>query len=371
MMRRVSKKLPIVLAFLTLAACGQADPETPAAPAEGESAVLEGEALSPDGRFLARIAGSGEDLCGMGYPPAERFEITDAETGEVLWRGIGFYRQSVLWSPESGFAAVAQSSSELWFITVIGTESWTAWDFILPDGSGIQTSTVLPEYEPWGVWRSENSLDLALGWNWKQTPQLFYQCSVWENSSGCVTGESRERTYEYLGRYDFNHDGELERVELETIWLPGATGTGRDYSTLRVLDGEKVLWEDYAAVQHAGQNSLYALRLDGEFYLLQYVPSSGQGHCAYQYRIFSLDAEGEPVIYRENLVEFDVNFGSPVHEGFDIPAIAAFLREVHGYLDGARELVNTVWDEIDLGDVDYSDSAALEQALEDYREALT
>lgn len=383
------RRLAGIFALLALlAACGQMELTKPPSeerevPVEAEaptevpesgtlqSAVLEGEALSPDGRFLARIEGSGEDFCDMGFPPAERLEITDAKTGEVLWTGSGSYRQSILWSPESGFAAVAQTSAKHCFISVIGTESWTAWVVTLPDGSGIQTSTVLPEYEPWCVWRSEGCLDLSLGWNWKPTPQQFYQCVVWESGGGFMTGESRERTYEYLGRYDFNHDGELERVELETVWVPGKTGTGRDYSILRVLDGEAVLWEDYAAVQHAGENSLWALRLDGEFYLLQYIPGMGQGYGSYQYRIFSLDAMGEPVICRENHVEFDINFGSPMHESFDIPEIAAFLREVHGYLDGARELVNTTWGEIDLGNVDYSDTAALEEALKDFQAERT
>lgn len=76
------------------------------------------------------------------------------------------------------------------------------------------------------------------------------------------------------------------------------------------------------------------------------------------------------MIYRENLVEFDINFLSPIHEDFDIPAIVAFLQECHGYLDQARELVNTTWDEIDLGNVDYSDAAALENALKNYQKEM-
>jgi len=69
-------------------------------------------------------------------------------------------------------------------------------------------------------------------------------------------------------------------------------------------------------------------------------------------------------------VEFDINFGSPLHESFDVKLIAAFLREVHGWLDGAQELVNTLSGEIDLGDVDYSDTAVLEKALEGFREGM-
>ena len=380
------RKLLLGLALaLLLAGCGQAEMEQP--PEEGPpslalpegasitSASLSGEALSPDGRFMAVERGRSEPVSEEGvYPaqvsPADTVQITDAETGEVLWEDFGAYEQSILWSPEGGFAALARTARTWCSITVIETENWTSWEFTLPDGSPIPEYTFLPDGEPWGVWRSENSLDLTIGRGGDAGEQHFYQCSVWTNSGG-VTGESREMTLETLGSWDFTHDGRPETVELETVWFPGETGTARDYSTLRVLDGEGGLWEDTAAVQHAGENSLYALQLDGEDYLLQYVPSMGQGYGSYQYRIFSLDGAGEPVIYRENLVEFDINFGSPLHEGFDIPEIAAFLREVHGYLDQAQELVNTSWGEIDLGNVDYSDAAALEKALKDYQKEMT
>lgn len=290
--------------------------------------------------------------------------------GRRCGRDQGWLSQSALWSPEGGFLALAYSARTWNAITIFETENWTSWDFTLPDGSPIPEYTFLPDGEPWGVWRSENSLDLTIGRGGDAGEQTLYQCSVWTNSGG-VTGESREKTLETLGSWDFTHDGQLETVELEMIWFPGETGTARDYSVLQVLDGEEVLWEDIAAVQHAGENSLYALRLDGEDYLLQYVPSMGQGYGSYQYRIFSLAGAGEPVIYKENHVEFDINFGSPLHESFDIPEIAAFLWEVHGYLDQARELINTVWDEIDLGNVDYGDAAALEKALEDYQKEMT
>lgn len=374
------KLLGVLALVLLLAGCGQAGTTAEPPPPETEEpdeyevliaatpvAQVEGESVSPDGRFEIRAEGaSGEYVSGI--QPPEFLQIVDRETGEVLWQDQGWPWQSVLWSPEGGFLALAYSARTWSAITILETEGWASWKFTLPDGSPIPEYTFLPE--DWGAWQSENSLDLMIGLGGDGEEQALYQCSVWKVDIGGVTGESREKTLETLGSWDFTHDGRPETVELETIWFPGGTGTARDYSTLRVLDGEEALWEDVAAIQHAGQNSLYVLRLDEKDYLLQYVPSMGQGFCAYQYRIFSLDDTGEPVIYRENHVEFDINFGSPIHESFDIPEIAAFLREVHGYLDQARELVNTVWDEIDLGNVDYGDAAALEKALEDYQREM-
>ncbi len=374
------KLLGVLALVLLLAGCGQAGTTAEPPPPETEEpdeyealiaatpvAQVEGESVSPDGRFEIRAEGaSGEYVSGI--QPPEFLQIVDRETGEVLWQDQGWPWQSVLWSPEGGFLALAYSARTWSAITILETEGWASWKFTLPDGSPIPEYTFLPE--DWGAWQSENSLDLMIGLGGDGEEQALYQCSVWKVDIGGVTGESREKTLETLGSWDFTHGGRPETVELETIWFPGGTGTARDYSTLRVLDGEEALWEDVAAIQHAGQNSLYVLRLDEKDYLLQYVPSMGQGFCAYQYRIFSLDDTGEPVIYRENHVEFDINFGSPIHESFDIPEIAAFLREVHGYLDQARELVNTVWDEIDLGNVDYGDAAALEKALEDYQREM-
>ena len=374
------KLLGVLALVLLLAGCGQAGTTAEPPPPETEEpdeyealiaatpvAQVEGESVSPDGRFEIRAEGaSGEYVSGI--QPPEFLQIVDRETGEVLWQDQGWPWQSVLWSPEGGFLALAYSARTWSAITILETEGWASWKFTLPDGSPIPEYTFLPE--DWGAWQSENSLDLMIGLGGDGEEQALYQCSVWKVDIGGVTGESREKTLETLGSWDFTHDGRPETVELETIWFPGGTGTARDYSTLRVLDGEEALWEDVAAIQDAGQNSLYVLRLDEKDYLLQYVPSMGQGFCAYQYRIFSLDDTGEPVIYRENHVEFDINFGSPIHESFDIPEIAAFLREVHGYLYQARELVNTVWDEIDLGNVDYGDAAALEKALEDYQREM-
>ena len=331
-------------------------------------AAVEGEAVSPDQRFLVRAAGE-TDLYVSGVRVPEKVQVVDRATEEVLWETDGMASQQVLWSPEGGFLALALSTRTWCGVTVIETENWTSWTFTLPDGSPIPEYTFPAYYEPWGKWRSEPYLDLAFEGN---EGVSRYACYL-STEQGQVTGETWERTVETLPEtYDFNHDGQPEAVELETVWYPGLTGEQMMYRELHVLDGEgRVLWEDFADVSHVGENSLYALCLDGEGYLLRYVPTMGQGYCSYQYRIFSLDSKGTPVVYKENSVEFDINFGSPIHQSFDIPAIAGFLREVHGYLDGARELVNTLWGEIDLGAVDYQDAAALEAALENYKEALS
>ena len=235
------KRLLVVWTLLLLlAACGAAEtaepPEKEASPAESRTeteirsepenppeedsilpAVLEGEPLSPDGRFLARVEGRRESVMAMGLYPADTVQIADAKTGEVLWEGDGFYTQSILWSPEGGFGALARSTRTSCSITIIETEGWTEWGFTLPDGSPIPEYTFLPDGGPWGVWQSENSLDLTIGRGGDAGEQKYYTCAV-ETRDGKLKGIVWEETHETLpGSYDFNHDGEPEIVELVKV----------------------------------------------------------------------------------------------------------------------------------------------------------
>ena len=90
---------------------------------------------------------------------------------------------------------------------------------------------------------------------------------------------------------------------------------------------------------HAGWGSLFALTLDDQDCLLWYQPWMGQGAGCYCYQLFSL--ENGWTVLGDGLVEFDVNFGSFAHLEYDPEAIAAFLGEVHGYLDESTLLFST------------------------------
>ena len=179
------RKLLGVLALLALlAGCGQAGTTAEPPPAEPEEpdeyeamiaatpvAQVEGEAVSPDGRFEVRAEGaSGEYVSGVQSP--EFLQIVDRETGEVLWQDMGWPWQSVLWSPEGGFLALAYSAQTWCTVTVFEAENWTSWEFTLPDGSPIPEYTFLPE--DWGVWQSEGSLDLTIGQGGDAGEQRYY-----------------------------------------------------------------------------------------------------------------------------------------------------------------------------------------------------
>lgn len=144
------------------------------------------------------------------------------------------------------------------------------------------------------------------------------------------------------GNYDFDHDGELETLELVTVLTPEDAPAFPAWYELRLKrpDGS-LLWSQEAGLYHAGWTSVFSLKLDGQDYLLRYTPAVGQSYYAYAYQLFSLDSTGKKMMLQENSVEFDMMFDSEMHHSFDPAAIAAFLEEVHGYLDNSTLLLTT------------------------------
>lgn len=152
-----------------------------------------------------------------------------------------------------------------------------------------------------------------------------------------------ERTAETLpGKYDFNHDGKTETVDLVTVWDHDGNDLEVAWYELQVqaADGT-ILWTGEAWLQHPGWNSFFSCTLDGKDYLLQYNPTTYQGFSTYSYRVFSLGMEGEEVVFQEDSVSFDINFGGPLFESFDANAIADFADGINALLARSELLLST------------------------------
>ena len=307
-------------------------------------AEVEGEPVSPDGRYQVLTTGASEDyVSGVRLP--EALQIVNTETDEVLWEDMGYPWQSVLWSPDGKYLALAYAGRTWNQILFFETDSWNTWQFTLPDGGVLPEYTFLPR-ENWGTWTDENTMCLTVGDGGDAGERRYYVCSVGVGNGtlhGSVTEEIPETR---LYHYDFNHNGEAETVILEGN---NRTIEGSSFWGLNVWEGDQLLWTDSAATSHAGWNNLFALKIDGQDYLLRYQPSMWQGTADYRYWIFALDENGNEVILRENRVEFDDNFQSVHHRGFDPTAIAAFLEEVHGYLKVSTVLLSTEHGDIRTG----------------------
>lgn len=146
------------------------------------------------------------------------------------------------------------------------------------------------------------------------------------------------RTVEVLpGQYDFTGDGTPETAEVLTVTAPDGTNA---WYELRVLDGGDVLWSRQAGLGHTGWTTLFACRYQGQDCLLWYSPWVSMGSACFQYQIFTLDGAGEEQLLRSGSVSFFLPEGEWSLADLD-PAVADFLTEVHGLLEGSDLLLTT------------------------------
>lgn len=317
-------------------------------PANTPTAQVEGETISPNGRFEVRAEGR-SDLYVSGVVTPEKLQVVDRETGEVKWEDRGWLTQSALWSPDSQYLALAYSARTWQAVKVIETDTWTSWDFTLPDGSAIPEYTFLPE--DWGAWEDtivdENSFRVTVGYGDGVEPAV-YRCFL-RMEDGVLTGDSYEESAEVLpGDYDFDHDGKRDIVELVTTYdhTEGEKrAVGQYVLTIKKADGT-ALWSTSAHWSHPGWTSVFACKVDGQDYLLQYEPEMWQGWAEYSYKLFypyivsPVTGERQEQVLRESYLAFDDNFRMEGHH-FDAAELADFLWEVRGYIADSTLLLST------------------------------
>ena len=306
-------------------------------------AQVEGEAQSPNGQFRVETAGRTDQYI-SGWIVPEFLQVTSTDSGAVLWQDQGWLTQSAAWSPDSRFLALAYSTRTQSGLKVVDTQTWTDWDFTLPDGSPIPEYIFFPE--DWARWRGDSSLEVALGRGEGEEAHT-YCCSLLTDESGQLTGSVLEETTEILSEdYDFDHDGVPETTELVTVEAPDGDVRPAWYE-LRITRQEGTeLWSTTAHWSHPGWTSVFACQIDGQDYLLQYEPEMWKGWGEYTYRLFHpyiiSPASNEPAeqVLRESAVTWDLNFGREGHH-LNAAALADFLEEVHGYLDRSTLLLST------------------------------
>ena len=317
---------------LLLSACGQSGG---GASSSGASAALTGEDTSPDGRFRAETG--------------ETFRIVQADSGETVWEEDGYPWQSVSWSegePALALAAYGDEGGKL--LTVVALESGASWDFVLPDGSPLPQGVTLPE--DWCRWVDGIQADVKLCREGQQ-PEAF-RC-ILSDPEGDLAGTSYLLAEEALpGTYDFDRDGTQETVFLQTLegsdgWLCYLETGRRSVENSRewnlvLREGDRDLWRrEGFSTAHMGWGSLFACQVDGQDYLLSYTPYMGMGWLFYQYQLFSLTEDGQPVMLAEESLSYDCNDNAKPEDRMDPAELAAFLERVHGYLENATLLLST------------------------------
>ena len=219
--------------------------------------------------------------------------------------------------------------------------------FTLPDGSPIPEYEFLPE--DWGTWPDMDTLLLTVGRGGDAGEPHTYRCTVRMNQDGTLSGSALEQTTEVLSEdYDFDHDGMPETTELVTVLTP-ETDYYPAWYILQVIRQDGVeLWSAGAHPSHAGWTSVFACKIDGEDYLLQYEPEMYQGWAEYAYELWAFDGNGQAYTSDNRSVTFDINFGREEHQ-FDPEAIAGFFWELRGLLQDSILLASTENGEFQTG----------------------
>lgn len=149
-------------------------------------AEVEGDAISPDGRYEVRTEGE-TDLYVSGYRIPEALQVVDLDSGDVVWENRGWLVQRASWSPDGRYLALDCSARTWTSVYIIETVDWTVWEFVLPDGSSIPEYTFLP-LEDWCGWMEDGSLRLTIG-DGEGVEQRDYRCTF-QMEEGCLTGRS-------------------------------------------------------------------------------------------------------------------------------------------------------------------------------------
>ena len=132
---------------------------------------------------------------------------------------------------------------------------------------------------------------------------------------------------------DLNHNGIAEEVRLTEI----DDGQGQ---RLEIWENNELIDIEEGYFAHTGWTSVFLCTLDGEDYLLRYHPTMFQGVCMYDYSLSTL-TDNEETVVQSNQVEFDINFGTPLHNGFDSEAIDSFMDEINDLLSNSVQMLNT------------------------------
>ena len=145
---------------------------------------------------------------------------------------------------------------------------------------------------------------------------------------------------------DLNHNGVAEEVRMTDT----DDGQGQ---RLEIWENNELIYSqegyfDFEAsyFEYPGRTSIFLCTLDGDDYLLRYQPSMYQGVCTYSYELSTLTDNRKNVV-QWNSVNFDINFGYPVHNSFDPGAIAVFMDEINELLSHSVQLLNTDSDLLD------------------------
>ena len=307
---------------------------------------VEGNAISPDGRYQLRQTDAGGD--GEAVPSMETVQLASADTGEVLWEESGDYETSALWSPEGTYVALSQRQRACGSVTVVETETFTSRQVPLPEDVRSAEYAWISAEE----WVDSDTLRIRCRDTREGGEGMLYRWSL------CPEGELQAGTFlkettEVLpGNYDFDHDGVPETTELVTVGEP--SGGSVAWYELHIAGGAgaadtpRPFFDGTLALQHPVWGSFLAVTVEGKDNFLMFAPVMYQGFATYWYELISFREDGSADLLDRGEVSFDLSFGREGHQ-FDAEAIAGFFWKLRGILQNSTVLMSAENGEFQTG----------------------
>lgn len=207
--------------------------------------------------------------------------------------------------------------------------------FITKDGGENWEEIELPDTQVLSISFDGNTVAMDIGAH-EDDPATYTMLSSDKGDSWTISPPGLR----WIRQADLDHDGLPDRLSLWDTAVGGLDGWRLEFTASYM---SSPTWEDEAFSAHVGWKAVFLCRLDGEDYLLRYIPYMGGGVCDYSYQLFYLTADGGEVVVQENSVEFDLIFDPEYADGhqYDPWAIDNFMTEINALLEKSDLLLNT------------------------------